>query len=129
MSLGFVFVFELRLCLISLSLEGPAISLVADLVIGYNVSIHVIRYSTSGHTHTLSHSHSFSSKYLWNTYHVLGIVINANDVIVNKINNIPHLQTSRRVHTRSNQGNFWNGKDRVCTSACKVRAKIIFGNY
>lgn len=106
MSLGFVFVFEL--CLISLSLEGPAISLVADLVIGNNVSIHVIRYSTSGHTHThtLSHSHSFSSKYLWNTYHVLGIVVNANDVIVNKTNNIPHLQTSLRVHTRSNRGNF-----------------------
>ena len=81
MSLGFVFVFELRLCLISLYLEGPAISLVADLVTGYNVSIHVIRYSTSGHMHTLSHSHSFSSKYLWNTYHVLGIVVNANDVI------------------------------------------------
>ena len=106
MSLGFVFVFELRLCLISLSLEGPAISLVADLIIEYNVSIHVIRYSTSGHTHTLSHSHSFNSKYLWNTYHVLGIVVNANDVIVNKTNNIPHLQTSLRVHTRSNQGNF-----------------------
>lgn len=53
MSLGFVFVFEL--CLISLSLEGPAISLVADLVIGNNVSIHVIRYSTSGHTHTHTH--------------------------------------------------------------------------
>ena len=96
MSLGFVFVFELRLCLISLYLEGPAISLVADLVTGYNVSIHVIRYSTSGHMHTLSHSHSFSSKYLWNTYHVLGIVVNANDVIANKMNNIPYLQPSRR---------------------------------
>ena len=103
MSLGFVFVFELRLCLISLSLEGPAISLVADLVTGYNVSIHVIRYSTSGHTHThthtLSHSHSFSSKYLWNTYRVLSIVVNANDVIVSKMNNIPQLQPSGRVHT------------------------------
>lgn len=52
MSLAFVFVLELGLCFISLSLEGPAIPLVADLVIGYNVSIHVIRYSTSGHTHT-----------------------------------------------------------------------------
>ena len=71
----------------------------------------MIRYSTSGHMHTLSHSHSFSSKYLWNTYHVLGIVVNANDVIANKMNNIPYLQHSRRVHTRSNQGNFWNGKD------------------
>lgn len=80
MSLAFVFVLELGLCFISLSLEGPAIPLVADLVIGYNVSIHVIIYSTSGHTHTLSHSHSFISKYLWNTYHVLGIVVNANDV-------------------------------------------------
>ena len=56
-------------------------------------------------------------------------LVNANDVIANKMNNIPYLQPSRRVHTRSNQGNFWNGKDRVCTSACKVRAKVIFGNY
>ena len=59
---------------------------------------------------------------------VLGIVVNANDVIVNKMNNIPHLQPSRRVHTRSNQGIFGMEKI-VCTSAYKVRTKVVFGNY
>lgn len=70
-------------------------------------------------------SYSLSSKYLLSTYHVPGNVLNANDTQVNKMNNIPHLQTSGKIRSRGSQRNFWNGEDGVYTSANKPRAKVI----